>query len=424
MTALAAIQKKPSKISLDVLRLRDFRFLLLTRVFATMALQCQAVIVGWQIYSITKDTFLLGLTGLAEAIPAIGCALIAGHVVDNGKPHKIYILCTGAMLLNTLVLLLIAGGIVQAPGGSMLPWIYGGIFVSGLARSFTIPSSFTILSLLVSKRDMAAATAWRSSGFQAAAIAGPALAGIVYGVYSARAAWAMAVAFMAIAFVFVCMMKVPKAARAAAVREPAWQSIRAGWRFIVDNQILLAMMGLDMLAVLFGGAVAILPAYADKILHVGSEGLGALRAAPALGAVATTLVMALVPMKRISAARMLWVVVGFGFCMIGFGLSRLFWLSMALLVLSGVFDSISMVIRGTLTQVLTPDHMRGRVSSISSMFVISSNELGAFESGTAAKLLGLVPSVVLGGIGTLVVTALVAFRFPKLRKAVIDVDGK
>jgi MFS family permease len=409
-------------MSVAVLRHRDFRFLLFTRIFTTLALQCQSVIVGWQIYSITKDTFLLGLTGLAEAVPAITCALVAGHVVDNGKPHKIYIFCTAALLLNTLVLFLVAGGVVPAPGGSLLPWIYGGIFVSGLARSFTVPCSFTILSLLVPKSQMSAATAWRSSGFQAAAIAGPALAGIIYGGYGPREAWMMAAGFMLIAFVFICALKVPQTKRAQERRESAIKSIKAGWKFITGHQVLLSMMGLDMLAVLFGGAVAMLPAYADQVLHVGSEGLGALRAAPALGAVATTLLMALMPMKRISAVRMLWVVTGFGFCMIGFGLSKIFWLSMVFLVFSGIFDSVSMVIRGTLTQILTPEDMRGRVSSIGSMFIISSNELGAFESGTAARVLGLVPSVVLGGIGTLVVTALVAARFPKLRKTVIDVD--
>ncbi|MBI1215988.1 MAG: MFS transporter [Alphaproteobacteria bacterium] len=412
------------KMSVAVLRLRDFRFLLFTRIFTTLALQCQSVIVGWQIYEITKDTFLLGLTGLAEAVPAIGCALIAGHVVDNGKPHKIYLLCVGALVLNTFMLFLIAGRIVPAPGGSLLPWIYGGIFISGLARSFIVSSSFTILSLIVPKNEMAAATAWRSSGFQTAAIAGPALAGIIYGGYGARQAWMMTAGFMLVSFIFLCALKVPHTKRAEARRESAIKSIKAGWKFISGHQVLLSMMGLDMLAVLFGGAVAMLPAYADQVLHVGSEGLGALRAAPALGAVATTLAMALVPMKRVSAVRMLWVVTGFGFCMVGFGLSRIFWLSMLFLIFSGVFDSVSMVIRGTLTQLLTPDDMRGRVSSIGSMFIISSNEIGAFESGTAAKFLGLVPSVVIGGIGTLVVTALVAARFPKLRRTVIDVDGK
>jgi hypothetical protein len=205
-------------------------------------------------------------------------------------------------------------------------------------------------------------------------------------------------------------------------RENAIKSIQAGWKFIWTHKVLLNMMALDMFAVLFGGAVAMLPAYANEVLHVGSEGLGALRAAPALGAVGMTLLLALRPMKHVSAARLLWVVAGFGVCMIGFGISRNFWLSMSFLALSGVFDSISMTIRATLMQLLTPDNMRGRVSSISSMFIISSNEIGAFESGTAAQLLGLVPSVVLGGLATLVVAGTIAYRSPALRRTVVDVN--
>jgi len=203
-------------------------------------------------------------------------------------------------------------------------------------------------------------------------------------------------------------------------REAAWISIKAGWTFILKTPVLLSLMALDMFAVLFGGAVAMLPAYADQVLHVGSEGLGALRAAPALGAVTTALILAVKPMKQITAMRMFWAVAGFGVCMIGFGLSHIFWLSMMFLAISGIFDSISMLIRGTLMQLLTPDTMRGRVSAINSMFIISSNEIGSFESGTAAKLLGLVPSVVFGGCMTLVVVLTTALSSSKLRKTVVD----
>jgi hypothetical protein len=182
------------------------------------------------------------------------------------------------------------------------------------------------------------------------------------------------------------------------------------------------MMGLDMLAVLFGGAVAMLPAYADQVLHIGSQGLGVLRAAMAIGAIVTALVLAVQPMKKVTAVQMLWVVTGFGICMIGFGLSTSFWLSMLFLIIAGAFDSVSVVIRGTMVQLLTPDHMLGRVASVSSMFIISSNELGAFESGTLAKVMGLVPSVVAGGIGTLIVVALTAIASPELRRTVVDAD--
>jgi len=198
------------------------------------------------------------------------------------------------------------------------------------------------------------------------------------------------------------------------------KSIVAGWKFILQKPVLLSVMTLDMFAVLFGGAVAMLPAFADQVLHVGSEGLGALRAAPALGAMVTALFLAVRPMRHLSAKRLLWVVAGFGVCMIGFGLSHIFWLSMLLLILSGMFDCVSMVIRSTLMQLLTPDNMRGRVSSVNSMFVISSNEIGAFESGTVARLIGLVPSVVLGGFATLLVVGVTALLSPQLRRTVVD----
>lgn len=411
------------KLSLSVLRVRDFRPLLLTRMFVTMALQAQAVIVGWQIYSLTKSPFLLGLTGLAEALPAITCAFFAGHFVDVGYPRKIYTACIAMLAFNTFGLFLVAGGFIHTPAGNVLVYIFAGVFVSGMMRSFLMPSAFSLLSRIVSRPDIPAATAWISSGVQAAAIMGPAVAGLVYGGYGPSGAWFLPAFLMALALVMITSLRTPHT-RNGEKREPVMQSIKAGWNFILKTPLLFSVMALDMLAVLFGGAVAMLPAYADQVLHVGSEGLGALRAAPAFGAVLTALVLATNPMKRITAARLLWAVAGFGLCMIGFGLSTVFWLSMLFLIISGCFDSVSMLIRSTLAQWLTPDHMRGRVSAISSMFIISSNEIGAFESGSAARLLGLVPSVVVGGIMTLFVVATMAGFNPKLRKAVVDAHDR
>jgi MFS family permease len=403
----------------SVLKSRDFRLLLLTRMAVMMALQSQAVIVGWQVYSLTKDLFLLGLTGLVEAVPAILCALVAGHVVDSTQPKKIFVLCVGALALNAILLLTIAGGLAEPPGGSLLLWIFIGVFFSGVARGFVSPCAFTIVSLVIPKRDMPAAAAWQSSGFQVAAVTGPAVAGLVYGGYGVTAAWVMPALLMSAAFVMANALRPPHRALGDR-REPAWRSIRAGWKFIFHHQVMLSMMSLDMFAVLFGGAVAILPAFADQVLHVGSEGLGILRAAPALGAIGTALFFALRPMKKIPGARLLIVVAGFGMSMIGFALSEDFWVAMLFLILSGAFDSVSMIIRGTLMQLLTPDNMRGRLSSINSMFIISSNEIGAFESGAAAALLGLVPSIVLGGCATLGIVAVCALLAPKLRRLVLD----
>jgi MFS family permease len=325
----------------------------------------------------------------------------------------------GALTLNIFSLLLVAGHMQFLPVHSLLVFIFCGVFISGLARSFIMPSAFSLLSRIVSREEIPAATAWISSGTQTAAVTGPAVAGLVYGGYGAGGAWMLPALLISLALLTVSSMRTNHV-RNPEKREPFMRSIRAGWQFMMKTPVLLSVMALDMFAVLFGGAVAMLPAYADQVLHVGSEGLGALRAAPALGAVVTALVLALAPMKRITALRLLWVVAGFGCCMIGFGLSTVFWLSMLFLVASGVFDSVSMLIRSTLMQWLTPDNMRGRVSAINSMFIISSNEIGAFESGTAARFFGLVPSVVLGGIATLAVVAVTAGISPKLRKAVVQ----
>lgn len=412
-----------SSLSFSVLRIRDFRLLLLVRTFGMMAMQAQTVIIGWQVYMMTKDPFLLGMTGLAEAVPAIACALVAGHIVDISRPYIIHLACIGALTLIALVFLLFAGGFVPVPFGSLLGWMFALIFLSGLARSFIMPASFSLLSQVVSRADIPATSAWLSSGFQFAAIGGPAIAGLVYGGYGERVAWLLPAGLMGISFLLLFGMNThAKRYKSGEKREPAVKSIRAGWKFIFDNPVLLAVMALDMFAVFFGGAVAMLPAFADQVLHVGSEGLGALRAAPAIGAIATALYLAVRPFKQIHATTLLWMVTGFGVCMIGFGLSTTLWAAIVMLALSGAFDSVSMVIRGTLVQWLTPESMRGRVSAVNSMFIISSNELGAFESGVAAKWLGLVPSIVLGGLATLFIVAATAGLSPKLRKTRVEAE--
>lgn len=413
--------KKESRFTLAVLTNPGFRLLLLTRLFTAMAGQAQAVIVGWQIYSITHDPWMLGLTGLVEALPALGCALFAGHIVDKHQPKQVYFWCIGVTMINMLCLLALGGGYIELPLPTLLISIYIAIFISGIARSFLIPSSFSMLSQVVPRKDLPAAAAWLSTGFHASAIGSPAIAGLIYGGYGAHGAWLFPV-FLTIS-AFIMLNLIPKLRPLE--RQPslsAVKSIQEGWAFIRNTPVLLAAMSLDMLAVLFGGAVALLPAYAAEVLHVGAQGLGALRAAPAAGAIFIALLLAVRPMKAIPARMMLWVVAGFGVCMIGFGLSTQFATALFFLSLSGVFDSVSVSIRSTLTQLLTPDHMRGRVSSVNSMFIISSNELGAFESGAMAKLFGLVPSIIIGGVGTLAVAAFTALKVPTLRHIVVNAE--
>ncbi len=405
-------------LSLAVMRNHGFRRVFLARMCIAFVLQSQAVIVGWQIYSLTKSPFMLGLTGLVEAVPALVCSLFAGHVVDTHHPYKVFVMATGLLALNTLALCLIGGGFVET--GNTLLWIYAGIFISGIVRSFIMPSNFALLPRLVSRDKIPAAIAWNMSGWNIASITGPAVAGLLYGGYGSEGAWLFPAFFMLAAFAFAVNIHGIDMTLHREKREAFLKSVHAGWKFIWNTPVLLSVMVLDMFAVLLGGATAMLPAVADQVLNVGSEGLGALRAAPAIGSIAMSIVLVMSPLKNASGLVLLWVVAGFGFCMIGFGLSTSFYLSMAFLMISGVFDCVSVVIRGMISQLMTPDHMRGRVSSVSSMFIISSNELGAFESGTAARLMGLVPSIVFGGIMTLGVVAATTVLSPKLRKTVIE----
>lgn len=405
---------------LSILRSRNFRFLLLIRMCMMMALQAQAVIIGWQVYSLTGDVFMIGLVGLIEAVPAIACALVAGHIVDNGDAKRIYVACIGTMLLNALALLFFAGSYAHLPQPQLLILIFTGVFISGLARGFISPTSFTIMSRIVSKSDMPSAAAWMSSGFQTAAVTGPAVAGLIYGGYGPGGAWVIPALLIGFAFTLVCALKPPAGAARTEAREKAWKSIKAGWEYILKSQTLFSMMALDMFAVMFGGAVAMLPAYADQVLNVGPEAVGFLRASPAFGAIATALFFAVRPMRFMSARRLLFVVAGFGVCMMGLGVSTTVWFSALCLMAGGAFDSVSMIIRGTLMQLLTPDHMKGRLSSINSMFIVSSNEIGSFVQGTAARLLGLVPAIFFGAGMTLAIVAATATLAPRFRKTVID----
>lgn len=412
-------------LSVAVLRNIDFRRMALARVFGIFALQAQAVIVGWQLYTLTHDVFMLGLIGLTEAVPAILFAFISGHIVDISRPHRVYATCLGALCAISVTLFVVAGGFVPIAQTHQIWVIFGCVFLSGVARSFLMPASFTLLPQIVARRDIPAASAWLSSGFQLAAIIGPALAGITYDAYGHRLAWAIPAVMMSFAFLMALSISKPfRHYRSKEKREPAIESIKSGWRFILSNRILLSVMSLDMFAVLFGGVVAILPAFADQVLGTGSEGLGLLRAAPAVGSIVTALFFALKPMQTMQTRTLLLVVVGFGLSIIGVGLSKLFWAAAFFLMLSGAFDSVSMVMRGTIMQLLIPDHMRGRVSAVNSMFIISSNEIGAFRSGVGASLMGLVPSILFGGVMTLIVVGATAVFAPKMRSLTISAEEK
>lgn len=400
------------------LRIPNYRWFILSTLTMTLAAQIQGVVVAWQIYDVTHDPLSLGLIGLAEALPYIGVALFAGHVADREDRRTISIASLAVLVFCSASLLLLSLGMSFGAGPgthrSLLPF-YGVIFLSGIARSFLQPARQALGAELVPRHLYPNAVAWRSSTWQTGAVAGPALGGLLYGFTSPSFAYGVDVTLMVVALIaFATIDYVSHARRRIATS--VGESLRTGIRFVFSEPVLLGAMTLDLFSVLLGGAEALLPVFADAILKVGPQGLGILRAAPAAGAMLMSIYLAhRRPINR--AGRALLIAVGiFAACIIGFGLSRSFVLSLVVLAISGMADNVSVVIRSTLLQVLTPEHLLGRVSSVNAIFIGSSNELGAFESGVAAKLLGTVTSVILGGVASLSVVGIVAVRIPSLRR--------
>lgn len=398
----------------SALRYKEFRFYIFARFFLTTAVNFQAVCVGWQIYEITKDPLSLGLIGLAEAIPYILIALFAGYVVDHYDRRKILLTAISVLVVASISLFYYSMNVEDFSIKGVLP-IYILIFITGLARGFISPSMFAIMSQLVPKNLFPNSSTWNSTVWQIGAVGGPALGGFVYGFLGVAKAYLLNTFLFTLAFLFFSLITARAVIKSDKV-EGLRESLTAGLKFVFKNQLLVSALSLDLFAVFFGGAVALLPMFADQVLMVGPKGLGILRSAPAFGALIMAVLLAYYPLKENAGKKLLYAVALFGVCTIGFGLSTNFYLSLIFLALSGAFDNISVVIRTTIVQMQTPDNMRGRVSSVNSIFIGSSNEIGAFESGFAAKLLGLVPSVVFGGTMTMLVTGITARFAPKLRK--------
>jgi len=398
-----------------VLRVGDFRLFLTFRFFTTIAFQMQSIIVGWQMYELTKDPLALGLIGLAEALPNIAVALFAGHAADKYNRKTIIIWFTLLFLVGTLALFLFtipSLGIIPALG--VLP-IYFVVMVSGVSRAFLYPSIIALMSQLVPRELYTNSSTWNSTVWHIAAITGPAIGGLVYGFFGVRIAYLGVLFFLLTALVLLGIVKKHPVSSPAA-GETLIGRLSSGIKFVYRNQILMGAMSLDMFAVLFGGAIAMLPIFAAEVLNVGPQGLGFLRAAPMVGAVMMSLMLAYRPPMVHAGRNMMIGVAGFGISIICFALSRNFYLSMVLLMLSGMFDNISVVIRATAMQLITPNEMRGRVASVNAIFIGSSNEIGSFESGLAARLIGLIPSVIFGGIMTLGIVGFTAKFAPRLRK--------
>ncbi len=385
-----------------------FRRYWIARLCASMAIQMQAVAVGWQVYDLTRRPFDLGLVGLVQFLPAIALALITGHVADRYDRRKVLALC---MIVDALCAVLLLALTIRSD--AQVGLIFGVLLFFGIARAFEFPASVALMPNLVPAHQFASAAAWGSSAWQTATIAGPALGGLVYALGPALVYSCCAVLLVGAALL-VSLIRVERVATERKV--VTWTSLVAGIAFIRTHPLILGAISLDLFAVLLGGATALLPIYARDILQVGPWGLGLLRSAPAMGALVTAVLLARRSITR-HAGRILLATVGiFGLATIGFGLSQNVWLSLAMLIILGASDMISVVIRRVLVLVATPDDMRGRVSAVESVFIVASNELGEFESGVTAAWFGTVPAVVLGGLGTLVVVGLWAKIFPQLRR--------
>jgi MFS family permease len=395
------------------LRNRNFLWYVASVLALTLGTMIQATVVAWQVYALTRDPLSLGLVGLAEALPFIGAALYAGHLADRHDRKLLSLLSMGIQTAAAVALLACAVRPEVLAGGRVWP-IYAVVFVSGVARSFLQPARTALGAEIVPREIYVNAVAWRSSVWQFGAVAGPALGGVLYGFSGARLAYAVETVLCAagwLLYVLIDYTHRPRPAREGSIGD----NLTIGIRFLLKQPELLGAQLLDLFSVLFGGAPALLPIFTSEILHVGPEGLGLLRAAPAAGAVLMSVVLAHKKLRR--AGRTLYLcVAAFGLCWIVFALSTSFWLSLALLAVSGMVDQVSVVIRSTLLTLRTPENLLGRVSAVNQIFIGSSNEIGSFESGLAAKLLGTVTSVIFGGLMTLGVVGVTAWKIPALGK--------
>jgi MFS family permease len=402
------------------LRYPEFRSYLGMRFFFTFAYQMQAVIIGFHIYHLTKDPLALGFVGLCEAIPAISIALYGGYIADKSEKRGLLLKIFSGVFLCSLVMLIVTTPYMHAyvPTSYIIPIMYLMVFGIGIARGFFAPATFSLMAQIIPKKLYPNSSTWNSSSWQAASIAGPAIGGLIYGFYGITVTYIVIVTFISIALVCIFFLKsheptfIPK--------QSIVTSLTEGIKFVFKSKMMLGAMSLDLFSVFFGGAVALLPVFANDILKVGSEGLGFMRAAASSGAVITMLVMTRYSPMNKPWRNLIIAVVGFGTSIICYGLSKSFYLTLVFLFMEGAFDSISVIIRSTIMQLLTPDEMRGRVSAVNSMFIGSSNEIGAFESGLTAKLMRTVPAVVFGGSMTIIIAGITYFKTKELTKLTLQ----
>jgi MFS family permease len=399
------------------LRISEFRNLMIGRFLFIMGLRMMGTLVGWWIYELTNAPFAIGLIGLAEVIPAVSLALYAGHVIDKSEKRKL--LLKGVILYwcCALILLFLSMdiGALKLTSLQIAIGIYFIVFCTGIIRSFTGPSFGTIVGAVVPKNLLQNATTWSQGIWLSASVLGHAIVGFIIAGFGHTGSLIVVVTLVGIGYGFIAMIK-SKPPHADVVDQKTLESVKEGLRFVFNSKEVFGALSLDLFAVLFGGAVAMIPVFAKDILKVGPIGFGWLNAASDIGAIIIILIITIFPANRGQGKKLLLAVAGFGVCIIVFALSKIFWLSFIMLLLSGILDGFSMIVRGTIVQLKTPDHMRGRVMSVNSMFINSSNELGQFESGVAAKAMGVIPSVVFGGAMTLLVVGVTWFKAPALKK--------
>ena len=405
------------------LRYKEFNIFLLIRFILVFGWSMQFIIVEWEVYNLTKDPLSLGLIGLVEVIPAVSMALFAGHIVDQNEKKRLFVFAISAFLLVAIGYYFVTSPYVYDTytSNQILTGIYLLVFIGGFIRAFFGPIIFSLVALIVPKKIYPNAATWSSSTWQLAIVVGPAFAGFSIALIGVHASMGFVLASIVIGLLLTVFIK-KKPILNPKIGEPILQSLKAGLSFVYKTKAILVAITLDMVAVLFGGAIALLPIYAQDILQVGSEGFGILRAAPAVGSVIMMFASAYMPLTKNAGKKLLLAIFGFGLTIIAFGISSTFWVSVVALFLYGVTDGVSMIIRQTILQLKTPDEVRGRVASVNSIFVGSSNELGAFESGLTAKLMGTVNAVVFGGVMTILTVGFTSFKFPNFRKLDLTKD--
>ena len=398
------------------LQIPEFRSLITGRFCFVLALRMLSTMVGWWMYELTNAPLAIGMLGLAEVIPALALALYAGHVIDISEKRSLLLKGLFGYLACGIILLLLSTSYTHQHSGKamIIGGIYTIIFFTGIIRSFSGPVFGAIMGQMMPKAALPNAITWNQATFLSASVLGHALGGFCIA-YIQNTGTLVVITLLLIISIFIVTNLKSKPA-AAIDNKRTWESVKEGINFVFSTKEVLGALSLDLFAVLFGGAVAMVPVYAKDILKVGPIGFGWLNGATDIGAITIVIILTIFPLVKKQGQTLMFAVAGFGACIILFALSHLFWLSFAALLISGVLDGISVVIRGTIVQLKTPNEMRGRVMSVNSMFINSSNELGQFESGLAARIFGVVPSVVFGGAMTLLIVAVTWIKAPTLRK--------